>query len=163
MPEFNTFPELFEAARQHVHDTGHSVYCCDDPRERTIGFACSDCINTETIWVITHRALRATVDQDSALWTSIRSLGGRVQLVSELNREATHQPPVFFNDYEYEESLANRFSPEEEVQQLENLWGADEEATAIAEQTRRNIQNKEVYEARVHAKVPTRFERDDVI
>jgi hypothetical protein len=83
--------------------------------------------------------------------------------VSELNREATHQPPVFFNDYEYEESLANRFSPEEEVQQLENLWGADEEATAIAEQTRRNIQNKEVYEARVHAKVPTRFERDDVI
>ena len=163
MPEFNTFPELLETARQHVHDTGHSVYCCDDPRERTIGFACSDCTNTETIWVIALRSLLATIEKDDPIWTTLRSLAGRMRLVGELNRGATQQPPVSFNDYEDEESLVNRLSPEEEVNQLENLWDADGAAAGLAEQVRRKSRDKEEYEAQVHAKVPTRFERDDVI
>lgn len=161
MPEYNNFHELFEAVRQHVHDTGHPVYCCDDPMARTIGFACSDCTTSETIWSIELRFI-ILIDHSSTLWTTLSSLAGRVQLAEELNREAHQPPPVLYdrNDYNYE---TGQLSPEEEVSQLENLWDSDGAATGLAEQTRRKIRDKEEYEARVHAKVPTRFERKDVI
>jgi len=163
VPEYPNFPELFQAARQHVQETRHSVYCCDDPRDRTIGFACSDCTNTETIWVIALRSLLATIEQDDPLWNSLRSLAGRMQLVNELNKGAPQPPPVSFNDWDREVIRANHLSPEEEVSQLESLWDEEGATTAIAVQTRRQIHDKEEYEARVHAKVPTRFERKDVI
>ena len=163
MPEYENFPELLEAVRQHIHDTGHSVYCCDDPRDRTLGFACSDCTSTETIWSIALRYLLVSIDQDSPLWASLRSVAGRTRLADDLNREAHQTPPVSYNDYESEATLANHLSPEEELAQLENLWDTDAAATALTEQTRRQIRNKEEYEAQVHAKVPTRFERKDII
>jgi len=84
-----------------------------------------------------------------------------MRLAEELNREAQDQAPIsFFNDYNY---ATNVLSPEEEVHQLENLWEEEGAATAIAEQIRRKAQDKEDYETQVHAKVPTRFERDDII
>lgn len=86
-----------------------------------------------------------------------------MQLVNELNKGAPQPPPVSFNDWDREVIRANHLSPEEEVSQLESLWDEEGATTAIAVQTRRQIHDKEEYEARVHAKVPTRFERKDVI
>lgn len=165
MPEYDDFQAMFEAAWQHVHETGHSVHCCDDPRALTIGYACSDCTTPDTIWSIELRFLRVTVDQSSSLWTSLRSQAGRERLADELNIESRQPSPISYSRSSagIEEILEATLSPEEEVQQLEELWGASEAAGALAEQARRNIRARDEFEARVHSRLPTRFEREDVI
>lgn len=164
MPDYDDVHELLEAARLHVRDTGHSVHLWEDPRSMTLGFACSDCTNQDTIWGMGLRAIY-NLHRDDPLRTPLSSHEGRVGLENDLNVGATDSPPVSYSRSTagIEELLEATLSPEEEVSQLENLWDADGDADGLAEQVRRQVHDKEEYEARVHARVPTRFEREDVI
>jgi hypothetical protein len=164
MPDYDDVHELLEVARLHVRATGHSVHLWEDARMRTLGFACSDCTTPDTIWGIGLRSV-CNLHRDDPLRIPLSSHEGRVGIENDLNIGATNPPPVSYSTgYDAGQALLDSpTSPEEEVAQLENLWGAEVAATGLAEQTRRKIRDKEEYEARVHARVPTRFEREEVI
>ena len=164
MPVYNEVHQMLEAAQQHVHETRHSVYCCDDPMMRLVGFACSDCTNLDTIWSVGLRAI-FNLSTDDPLRARFGTPAGRNLIADDLNREALETPPVSYSHLESvrEEFLSSTTPIEDEVQQLEELWDADGASRGLEELARRTTKAKEDFEEQVHSRVPTRFEREDVI
>jgi hypothetical protein len=56
-----------------------------------------------------------------------------------------------------------RITPEVEAEQLRQLWGVPELEARVAYEEQVSREARAQFEGRVHDKVPTRFEREDVI
>jgi hypothetical protein len=125
-----------------------------------VGFSCSDCQGPETIWECGVSSI-AALPSENILRTTFRSYDGRASLLRVLNQDSTSRgtPSFGYPDGELPQLSVGGITDDN----LGELWGEAEAREALVEQGTTNQKAREEFEARVHDRIPTRFEREDPI
>jgi hypothetical protein len=162
MPDLQDVREMYRAIHRHLHPHlgGHSnaniVNEYDAvPTGHRIWYICTDCATGETVWTSSTSSIRSPNELNDRLRESMRTAQGRDSLIEVLRQYPDIRDVPFL--------YPPRLTPEVEEEQLRQLWGLPELEARVAYEEQVTREARAQFEGRIHDRIPTRFEREDVI
>lgn len=160
MPDYQDVLAMYRAIHYHLHShSGDHINANianeDDGGSLRIRYVCTDCATGDTVWTTSITSIRRSIERDDRIREPMMSAQGRDSLIEVLRQYPDIRDVPFLSP--------PRITPEVEAEQLRQLWGVPELEARVAYEEQVSREARAQFEGRVHDKVPTRFEREDVI